>query len=122
MKKGIHPKYYTDANFVCASCGTKYDFGSTVESLHVPICAKCHPFYTGEQQVVLDTANKISSFKDRMDKSAELKKKIEDLRKQREERAKSRVGVIGSSTEPRMTLRDLLKENQSGAAKEKKSK
>lgn len=112
MKKGIHPNYNDNAEVVCSTCGTKYDFGSTASNIHLPICAKCHPFYTGEQQVVVDSANKISKFKDRMDKSSELKKRKEELEKQKQERLKSKIGVIGDS-EKRMTLKDLLQANKS---------
>ena len=40
MREGIHPEYY-QAKFVT---------GSTKEEIHVEICSKCHPFYTGQQK------------------------------------------------------------------------
>ena len=69
MKKNIHPNNFSDSVITCSSCGTTYEISTTVQNTTVAICAKCHPFYTGEQQVVVDTANKISSFKDRMNKA-----------------------------------------------------
>ncbi len=117
MKKGIHPNYNANAVTRCSTCGTVYDFGTTKDGLTVAICAHCHPFYTGEQQVVIDTANKISSYKEKLDKAAQLKKRREEIEKARQERAKTRVGVIGNNAE-RMSLRDLLKANDS----QKKSK
>lgn len=109
MKAGIHPKYNTVAKVRCSTCGTEYEFGTTAENLTVAICAKCHPFYTGEQQVVVDTANKISSFKEKMNKAAELKKRMQEIEAKRKERESAKVGVIG---EKKMTLKDLLAAKQ----------
>lgn len=117
MKQGIHPTYYVDAKVKCSTCGTVYEFGSTVDGYDIAICAHCHPFYTGEQQVVLDTANKISTFKEKMDKAAELKKRLAEIESKRAEREKARIGVISSNNEKRVTLKDLLQ-----AKKESKGK
>ena len=48
MREGIHPKYY-QAKVVC-NCGNEFVTGSTKEDIHVEICSKCHPFYTGQQK------------------------------------------------------------------------
>lgn len=112
MKKNIHPQYNSDAVVTCSSCGTTYQIGTIEQNTVVAICAKCHPFYTGEQQVLVDTANKISSFKERVNKADELKKKKEEIEKKRAEREKAKIGVIGATNEPRMSLRDLLKASQ----------
>ena len=48
MREGIHPTYY-QAKVVC-NCGNEFVTGSTKESIHVEICSKCHPFYTGQQK------------------------------------------------------------------------
>ncbi len=48
MKEGIHPKYY-QATATC-HCGNTFVVGSTQEEIRVEICAKCHPFYTGQQK------------------------------------------------------------------------
>ena len=45
MREGIHPDYY-QAKVVC-NCGNEFVTGSTKEEIHVEICSKCHPFYTG---------------------------------------------------------------------------
>ena len=50
MKKDIHPKYY-EAKVIYA-CGNTFTTGSTKPELHVDICSKCHPFYTGRQRDV----------------------------------------------------------------------
>ncbi len=59
MKKDIHPKYY-DATIKCA-CGNVVQTRSTVKELHVEICSKCHPFFTGKQKFV-DTAGRVERF------------------------------------------------------------
>ena len=48
MRQGIHPDYY-QATVTC-NCGNTFVTGSTKESIHVEICSKCHPFYTGQQK------------------------------------------------------------------------
>ena len=47
MKEGIHPAYY-QATVTC-NCGNTFVTGSTKQDIHVEICSKCHPFYTGKQ-------------------------------------------------------------------------
>ena len=48
MKEGIHPDYY-QATVTC-NCGNTFVTGSTKKDIHVEICSKCHPFYTGQQK------------------------------------------------------------------------
>ena len=48
MKEGIHPDYY-QATVNC-NCGNTFVTGSTSKEIHVEICSKCHPFYTGQQK------------------------------------------------------------------------
>ncbi|MCH8208528.1 MAG: 50S ribosomal protein L31 [Nitrospinae bacterium] len=59
MKADIHPKYF-DTLISCA-CGNKIQTGSTLKELHVEICSKCHPFYTGKQKLI-DSAGRIEKF------------------------------------------------------------
>lgn len=49
MRKGIHPEYH-EASVKC-NCGNEFKTGSTRENIHVEICSKCHPFYTGTQKL-----------------------------------------------------------------------
>lgn len=62
MKAEIHPKYYTDAKVVCASCGTTWTTGSTKKELRVDICSNCHPFFTGEGQRIMDIEGQVDRF------------------------------------------------------------
>ena len=48
MREGIHPEYY-QATVTC-NCGNTFVTGSTKSEIHVEICSKCHPFYTGQQK------------------------------------------------------------------------
>ena len=48
MKPGIHPAYQR-ATVQCA-CGNNFVTRSTVPVIHVEVCAKCHPYYTGKQK------------------------------------------------------------------------
>ena len=48
MKQGIHPKYM-DCTITCA-CGEVIHTRSTKPEIHVEVCSKCHPFYTGKQK------------------------------------------------------------------------
>lgn len=59
MKEGLHPKYQ-EAVVKCA-CGETFTTGSTKKELHVEICSKCHPFYTGKQKLV-DTGGRVEKF------------------------------------------------------------
>lgn len=61
MKAGIHPKYFEEAQVVCA-CGNTFTVGSTREHIRVEICHKCHPFFTGEMKFV-DTLGRVEKFK-----------------------------------------------------------
>src|SRR3990167_4799815 len=69
MKPNIHPKYNTEAKVVCA-CGQTFATGSTMTEIHTEICANCHPFYTGKQNLI-DTAGRVERFQKIVKKSAE---------------------------------------------------
>lgn len=57
MKKGIH-KNQKEVTFTC-SCGESFKAMSTSDQdeIHVEICSKCHPFYTGKQGTATLTGN-----------------------------------------------------------------
>ncbi|WP_210398173.1 50S ribosomal protein L31 [Motiliproteus sediminis] len=63
MKAGIHPEY-TEITATC-SCGNEIKTRSTVgQDIHLDVCGKCHPFYSGKQKV-LDTGGRIDRFNKR---------------------------------------------------------
>ena len=62
MKTGIHPNY-REITVACA-CGNAFKTRSTYKSdvLHLEICSRCHPFYTGKQKLI-DSAGRIERFR-----------------------------------------------------------
>ncbi len=73
MKANIHPEY-KEIKVTC-SCGNQFTTNSTLgRDLHLDVCSKCHPFYTGQQKIV-DTAGQVQKFRDRY---AKFKKPADD--------------------------------------------
>jgi large subunit ribosomal protein L31 len=64
MKAKIHPNYHEIS--VTCGCGNTFKTRSTYgfDELHIEVCAKCHPFYTGKQKI-LDTAGQVDKFRRR---------------------------------------------------------
>lgn len=91
MKVNVHPKYNPQAQVLC-SCGNSFNVGSTQDSIHIELCNKCHPFYTGTQKFV-DTASRIEKFQKKMATARPFVKK-------KKEENKSDNGP--------MTLREML--------------
>jgi large subunit ribosomal protein L31 len=60
LKAGIHPDYQ-EVKVVCA-CGEVITTRSTRKDIHLDICSKCHPFYTGKQKIV-DAEGRVEKFK-----------------------------------------------------------
>jgi large subunit ribosomal protein L31 len=65
MKANIHPNY-VDAVVKCA-CGETFKTRSTKPEIHLEICSKCHPFFTGKQKLV-DTAGRVERFQRKYNK------------------------------------------------------
>jgi large subunit ribosomal protein L31 len=59
LKEGIHPDY-KEAKAICA-CGETFITRSTTPLIHVDICSKCHPFFTGKQKLV-DAEGRVQKF------------------------------------------------------------
>jgi large subunit ribosomal protein L31 len=83
MKANIHPQYFENAQVICV-CGNRFTTGSTQEVIHIELCDKCHPFFTGEQRFV-DTRNAIKNFDLKRQAAATYqatkKKKTDDKKK-----------------------------------------
>ena len=60
MREGIHPDYY-QATVTC-NCGNTFVTGSTKPEIHVEICSKCHPFYTGSQKLLVEAGGRVEKF------------------------------------------------------------
>ena len=59
MKAGIHPEY-KEIKVSCA-CGETFTTKSTKADIHLDICSKCHPYYTGKQKIV-DAEGRVEKF------------------------------------------------------------
>ena len=59
MKDKIHPEY-KETTIACV-CGEVIHTRSTKQNIHVDICSKCHPFFTGKQKLV-DAAGRVEKF------------------------------------------------------------
>ena len=80
MKPDIHPMQHK----VLAQCvcNNEFYFYTSLDAkvIHVEVCNKCHPFFTGKQQVVttagrVDSFNsKFNNFRDKSIKSIQAKK------------------------------------------------
>jgi large subunit ribosomal protein L31 len=65
LKQGIHPEY-KETKVVCA-CGESFTTRSTRPSIHLDICSKCHPFFTGKQKLV-DAEGRVEKFRKKYSK------------------------------------------------------
>ncbi|MBI2590314.1 MAG: 50S ribosomal protein L31 [Candidatus Blackburnbacteria bacterium] len=101
MKSTIHPKYYPDAQVICA-CGNKFAVGSTVPEIHVEICSNCHPFFTGQMKFV-DTAGRVDRFRARVETADNKTSRIS----KRERRHAKRVEKIQAEFSKPTSLEEL---------------
>ena len=69
MKASIHPQYFQEAQVICV-CGNRFTVGSTKDVIHVELCSKCHPFYTGKQRFI-DTRSRIQQFQKKQEVAKE---------------------------------------------------
>lgn len=84
MKAEIHPTYTKEAKISCLSCGYSATTGSTEPEIKVELCFKCHPFYTGKQNLI-DTSGRVDRFKNLKTKALE---KAETATSKKEKAAK----------------------------------
>ncbi|MFH1086293.1 MAG: 50S ribosomal protein L31 [Chloroflexota bacterium] len=89
MKKDLHPKWFPMARVVCA-CGNTWEVGATQEALRTDVCNQCHPFYTGQQQRIIDSAGVVERFMQRVDRAQTLRAESVERAKARAERARAR--------------------------------
>jgi len=80
MKEKIHPEY-KEATIACV-CGEVIRTRSTKANIHIDICSKCHPFFTGKQKL-LDSAGRVEKFAKR------YAGKVKAKSKEKEEAAKA---------------------------------
>ena len=56
-----------------------------MQEIHMEICNKCHPFFTGEMKYV-DTLGRVEKFQQRQKKAKELKSQIVKKVEEKEEK------------------------------------
>lgn len=89
MKDKIHPQWYPAAKVTCV-CGNTFTAGSTLPEIKVEICAKCHPFFTGEMRFV-DTQGRVEKFQAKQ-KAAQTKAYIKKNERKRLKEKKEKEG------------------------------
>jgi large subunit ribosomal protein L31 len=87
MKKGIHPEYH-EVGVVCGTCGAVWQTKSTTKNLRVSICGNCHPFYTGDQRLIIDTEGQVDRFMKRLAYSQERQAEAAQRKERQEEKPK----------------------------------
>lgn len=103
MKKDIHPKYYPQAQVICA-CGNTWTVGATVPLIRTDVCSKCHPFFTGEQRIV-DTEGQVDRFRSRLERRDQLRAEAEARRKAAMSPLQP-ITVLGLAPQEEAALRD----------------
>lgn len=102
MKSDIHPKWFPEAQVVCA-CGNMFTIGSTKPNIRVEICYKCHPFFTGQMKFV-DTLGRVEKFQQKQKAAqataqilAQKKKKKEEQKREERHPKTLREMLMGTS-------------------------
>lgn len=102
MKKGIHPKLYSNAKVTDLSTGTTFTLPSTKEEITSEVTNISHPFYTGKHRIV-DSENLVKKF--------EKKRNLVNTdrlssKRQKQERRRQRTTSVSSGN--KLTLKDML--------------
>ena len=84
MKSGIHPQWYNDAKVSCA-CGNTFTVGASKPEIKIDICAKCHPFFTGEMKFV-DTLGRVEKFQQKQQHAQSQAQTLADKKKKKAEK------------------------------------
>lgn len=84
MRTGIHPKWNEAADVSCA-CGNMFTVGASQDTIKVEICAKCHPFFTGEMKFV-DTLGRVEKFQKKQKLAASVAVVMAEKKKKKADR------------------------------------
>lgn len=103
MKSDIHPKWYPNAQVVCA-CGNIFTVGATKDKIQVEICSRCHPFFTGEMKFV-DTMGRVERFQVKQKQAQATATVLADKKKKKKEKEEARARAPKSLKEMLMGLR-----------------
>lgn len=91
MRTGIHPDY-VETKVTC-SCGETFTTRSTKADLHVELCSKCHPFYTGTQKLV-DSGGRVQRFADKFGNAAAVVAEKEAAEREARRKATEEATVV----------------------------
>ena len=105
MKSGIHPAY--KRSIVTCVCGNTFETRSTAGNLKVEICSKCHPFFSGEGQRLIDIEGQV----DRFYKKLQARQSFVDEQKSRSE---ARVSPKRSIAELELSTRAVTALGKAG--------
>ncbi len=75
MKPNIHPpQHKVLAKCICTN---EFYFNSALDAkiMHIEVCDKCHPFYTGKQQII-STTGRVDNFNSKFTKFQDNKRKL----------------------------------------------
>ena len=78
MKSTVHPTFIPSK--VTCSCGNTFESKSTKEIIHVEVCYKCHPFYTGEHRF-LDSKGRVEEFQKKQKVAAQYRARYKETKK-----------------------------------------
>ena len=106
MKIEIQPKYFPDATVTCA-CGNTWKTGSTKKEIRTEVCSACHPFFTGQQQRLMDIEGQV----DRFYRKLQARQEFIDQKKTREEARTSPARPLTDLTLGTRALDALAKAN-----------
>jgi len=99
MKPDIHPQIYEDAQVACSSCGNVFTTASTKKVIHVEVCSRCHPYFTGEHRFI-DAKGRVDTFQKKIEAAKVMQQNI-STKKQKKQKQEE---------ETPKTLRELLSE------------
>jgi large subunit ribosomal protein L31 len=66
---------------VTCACGNSWKTGSTRKEIKTEVCSSCHPFFTGQQQRIIDIEGQV----DRFYKRLQARQEYIETKKEREE-------------------------------------
>ncbi len=95
MRTGIHPDY-VECKVTC-SCGETFQTRSTKPELHVELCSKCHPFFTGTQKLV-DSGGRVQRFADKFGNAAAAVAEKEAAAREARQKAAEEAALVARET------------------------
>lgn len=103
MKSDIHPQWYPAAVVSC-QCGNTFTVGASKPEIKTDICAKCHPFFTGEMKFV-DALGRVERFQTKQKVGAAMAATMADKKKKKKEKEEAARNAPKSLKEMLMGLK-----------------